>query len=71
MLQSFTLVRLTLTTCTFTHLQKVLQAFITPKTSCSFVINYKFGRVKEFSETITPARKISANIAYSFLDYNG
>ena len=49
------------------HNWKLLQAFIAPKTSRSFVINYKVGRVKEFSETITHAWKISAEVAYQFL----
>ena len=49
------------------HNWKLLQAFIAPKTSQSFVINYKVGRVKEFSETITHAWKISAEVAYQFL----
>ena len=49
------------------HDWKLLQAFIAPKTSCSFVINYKVGRVKELSDTITHPWKISADVAYSFL----
>lgn len=49
------------------HDWKLLQAFITPKTFRSLVINYKVGRMKEFSETITHGWKISADIAYSFL----
>ena len=51
------------------HNWKLLQAFIAPKTSRSFMINYKVGHVKKFSETI------SANVAYQFLKssvgYNG
>ena len=54
---------------------KLLQAFIAPRTSHSFVINYKIGWVKEFSETKTHSWKISADIGYSFLKsiigYNG
>ena len=46
------------------HKWKLLQAFIAPKTSCSFVINYKIGRVKEFSETITHSWKISAALYF-------
>ena len=57
------------------HNWKLLQAFIAPKTSRSFVINYKVGRMKKFSETITHAWKISAEVAYQFLkssvDHNG
>ena len=49
------------------HNWKLLQAFIAPKTSRSFVIYYKVGRMKEFSETITHAWKISAEVAYQFL----
>ena len=52
-----------------------MQAFIAHKTSRSFVINYKVGWVKQFSETKTHSWKISADIGYSFLksivDYNG
>jgi hypothetical protein len=57
------------------HDWKLLQAFITPKTSRSYVINYKIGRMKESSKTITHGWKISADVAYSFLKssvgYNG
>jgi hypothetical protein len=57
------------------HDWKLLQAFITPKTSRSYMINYKVGRVKESSETITHGWRISADLAYSFLKtsvgYNG
>ena len=54
------------------HDWKLLQAFITPETSRSFEINYKVGWVKEFSETVTHAWKISADVAlYSFLKSSG
>jgi hypothetical protein len=46
------------------HDWKLLQAVITPKTSRSYVINYKVGWVKEFT---THCWKISADVAYSFL----
>ena len=49
------------------HDWKLLQAFIAPKTSRSFVINYEVGRVKELPDTATHPWKISADVAYSFL----
>lgn len=49
------------------HDWKLLQAFITPKSHRTFVIDYKVGRTKQFSETNTHAWKISTELAFSFL----
>jgi hypothetical protein len=49
------------------HDWKLLQAFITPKTFHSFVINYKVGWGKESHETIRHSWKFSVDAACSFL----
>ena len=43
------------------------QAFITPKSPRTFVIDYKVGRTKQFSKTNTHGWKISTELASSFL----
>ena len=55
---------------TTSHDWKLLQAFITPKTSRTFEVKYKVGRTKQVSKTNTHAWRVSAEIAHSFFKAN-
>ena len=49
---------------------KLLIAFINPKTSRTFEVNYKIGRTKQVSKTNTHAWRLSAELAHSFFKSN-